>query len=178
MVFEISNVQVTKQVNDFELIPTRISEDFEGEDEQTIGCHEFVGRHTLNIHSISNDGESGGSIVKWGHDNVARSRSENYILHPDLLQVVYFESKKRHLDCHGNFEVMGFTRLKMDCDDDEFLFHAHPWYQGKPWHDWAFVEYTKKDKYGDCFIRYPSLILRFVQLSNMMMRFQLRSGRP
>ena len=75
MVFEIANEQVTKQDNDFTLIPTCVNEEFEGEDEQTIGCRDVFGRCTLNIHSINNDGESGESIVKWGHDNIARSRS-------------------------------------------------------------------------------------------------------
>ena len=79
--------------------------------------------------------------------------------------MIYSESKTRHLGRHGNFEVMGFTRLKIECDDGEFLFRAHPWYQGKPWHDWAFVKYAKEDKHGnDWFIHYPSLTLGFVQL--------------
>ena len=53
----------------------------------------------------------------------------------------------------------------MECDDDHFLFHAHPSYQGKPWYDWTFVEYAEKDKdYNDCSIHYPSLVLGFVQL--------------
>ena len=88
--------------------------------------------------------------------------------------MIYSESKTRHLGRHGNFEVMGFTRLKIECDDGEFLFRAHPWYQGKPWHDWAFVKYAEEDKHGnDCSIDYPSLILGFVQLPEMMMRYQM-----
>jgi hypothetical protein len=167
MVFEIANEQVMKQNNDYERIPNSLPVDFEGEEEQTIGCHDFVGRYTLNIHHINNDGESGRSKIKWCHDNDARSKSGKYSLHSDLLRVVYSEAKKRNLDCHGTFEVMGYTRLKMYCDDDEFLFYAHPWYQGKKWHDWALVEYVEKDRDGnDCFVHYPSLILGFIQFPN------------
>ena len=55
----------------------------------------------------------------------------------------------------------------MYCDDDEFLFHAHPSYQGKPWHDWALVEYVEKNREGnDCFVHYPSLILGFIRFPN------------
>ena len=44
-------------------------------------------------------------------------------------------------------------------------FHAHPSYQGKPWHDWAFVKYTEKDKDDkDAFVHYSSLILGFIHI--------------
>ena len=77
MVFEIANEQVMKHDNDYELIPTHVNDEFEGEHEQRFGCHDFFGRYTLNIHSINSYEESGISIVKWGHDNVARTRSGN-----------------------------------------------------------------------------------------------------
>ena len=80
MIFEIADEKVVKQDNDYEIVPTCVNEEFDGEEEQTIGCHDFVVRYILNMNSINNDGESGDSIVKWGHDNVAKSRSGKYHL--------------------------------------------------------------------------------------------------
>ena len=103
-------------------------------------------------------------MVKWNYNNSLKKQSGNVNLHPELLCVIYRESKRRHLDANGNFEVMGFTKLRTECDKVKCSFHAHPWFQGKSWNDWVLVEYAELDhEEKETFKYYPSMVLGFVQ---------------
>ena len=63
----------------------------------------------------------------------------------------------------GNFEIMGFTRLRTECDDVKCSFHAHSWFQEKCWNDLALVEYMELDGEGkETFKYYPSMVPGFV----------------
>ena len=102
-----------------------------------------------------------------------KKQSGNFNLHPDLLCVIYRESKKHYLHADGNFKVVGFTKLRTEYEDVKCSFHAHPWFQGKSWNDWVLVEYMELDGDGkETFKHYPSMVLGFVQFS-MNMRFPL-----
>ena len=83
-------------------------------------------------------------------------------LHPDLLRVIYRETKTRNL---GNgCMIVGFTEMRTECDKLKCTFHANPWYQGGPWYDWAYVQYLEETSVGNEITRYyPSLVLGFVQ---------------
>ena len=64
MIFKIANERVLQQEDDYEIIPRYCNDENDGEEEETVGLHSFVGKYTINIHLIDNDGESGETIVK------------------------------------------------------------------------------------------------------------------
>ena len=50
----------------------------------------------------------------------------------------------------------------MICAGVHCIFRAHPWFRGKPCHNWAYVEYVDEDSRGKGFRKFfLSLILGF-----------------
>ena len=47
-------------------------------------------------------------MVRWNYQYRLKKQLGRFNLHPDLLHVIYRESKKRCLDEDGNFAIMGF----------------------------------------------------------------------
>ena len=73
-------------------------------------------------------------------------------------------------DAGSEISVVGNTEMKVKCGDMLCTFHAYPMFQGKPWYDWAYVQYVDDDNntLNDDNISssyYPSLILGFIQFS-------------
>ena len=105
-------------------------------------------------------------MAKWNYNNHLKKQSGKFNLYPGLLRVIYRESKKCHLDADGNFEIMGSTKMRTECDDVKCSFHAHSWFQGRSWNDWALLEYMELDhKEKEILTHYPSMVLGFVQFS-------------
>ena len=71
----------------------------------------------------------GVSTVKWNNEHEKKDACPRYKLHPDLLRILYRESKARDL---SNCVISGATEMKMNCDSLDCIFRAPPWVMGKP----------------------------------------------
>ena len=136
MIFEIANDKVTVQDNKYGLVATTSDEDYNFEH------FSFFGNYKLSITHVDDDGDGGESIVKWNNEHKKKEACPRYKLHPDLLRVLYRESKAKNL---SNCVISGATEMKMICAGVHCIFRAHPWFRGKPWHDGAYVEYVHAD---------------------------------
>ena len=129
--------------------------------EEGDNCTLFV-RYELKVTQINNNGETGESGIKWSYENKTKERSTNYQLHPDILRVIFRETKKRNLD-NGSMTI-DFTEMITVCDNMKCISRAHPWYRGGSWYNWVYVQYLEEDGVENEITRYyPSLILGFIQ---------------
>ena len=93
-------------------------------------------------------------------------------LHPDLLRIIYRECSEYQQEngCDGDITVIGYTEMKTMCDDLPCTFHASPNLQGRPWYDWAYVQYDIDSDEDNCSVEgdtstyFPSMVLGFIQL--------------
>ena len=69
MIFEIANERVTQQDNTYEIFHPSNSDDDDKEQEQRVGSHNFVGKHTINIQTINGGGQSSKAVVKRNYNN-------------------------------------------------------------------------------------------------------------
>ena len=59
--------------------------------------------------------------------------------------------------------------MRTKCDKLPCTFHAHPWFGGSPWYDWAYVEFAKEGSNSDVRKKYdPLLILGFICAFGML----------
>ena len=80
------------------------------------------------------------SIVYSGAGVTERRASGRFAFYPDLLRVINREVSARGL---GSCKVIGYIEMRMNCNRLPYIFHAHPWYGGRSWYDWGYVEYVE-----------------------------------
>ena len=162
MIFEIAKEKVRQADEEYEIIGSSLDVQAGGSSEEEGENCALFGRYELQVTHVNDDGETGESIMKWSSDKKNKQKSNKYELHPDLLRVIFRETRKRNLD--NGCTIIGYTEMATSCDDMKCTFRAHPWYQGGPWYDWAYVQFLEQDSVGNEIIQYfPSLILGFIQ---------------
>ena len=139
MIFEIAKEKLHNRDEGYELIGQSLDVVSGGPSKEEGDNCALFGRYGLKITHVNDDGETGESEIKWNWDNKTKKSSSKYDLHPDLLRVIFRETKARHLD--NGCVLVGFTEMRTECDKMKCAFHANPWYQGGPWYDWAYEQY-------------------------------------
>ena len=97
-----------------------------------------------------------------------------YGLHHDFIRILqreyeYMYDKDDDEDSMAPDELHGHTNMTISLDDGRTcIFRAHPNLHGRPWYDWALVEYAvqEKDRGNEHMTMqyYPSKILGFVTI--------------
>ena len=112
MIFEIAKEALQQQEDVYEQVgnpPSDASSDEMGEDTKSI----FVGKYELKINNVNEDGENSDHVLKWSWQNKQKKKDGRYQLHPDLLRVVFQETKRKYLtEC----KMIGFTEMRTVCD--------------------------------------------------------------
>jgi hypothetical protein len=109
-------------------------------------------------------------LEKEHHDK----KVNKYGLHHDFIRILqreyeYMYDKDDDEDSMAPDELQGHTLMTISLDDGRTcIFRAHPNLHGRPWYDWALVEYAmqEKDTGNDhaTMQYYPSKILGFVTI--------------
>jgi hypothetical protein len=101
------------------------------------------------IESINNDTDM---FVSWKYDDKqVKKNNTNYSLDRDLVQVIMriIRNLKDTLIADG-YEIEGYTRLTTTTEDgNRVIYYAHPYFQGRKWHDWAYVHFEEINASGD-----------------------------
>ena len=88
MIFEIANERVLQQEDDYEIIPRYCNDKNDGEEEETVGLHHFVGKYTINIHPLIMMEKVARQLSSGGSYKYGKKISARHHLHPDLLRVI------------------------------------------------------------------------------------------
>ena len=113
---------------------------------------------------MNEDCQRGKYELIWMWKNNIKQKSDKYVLHPDLLREIYRKIQNKNLT---KCKLTGFTKMRTQYNDLPCVFHAHPWFGGGPWYDWAYVELMEDDVDGkEVKMYYPSLILGFIKFTD------------
>ena len=136
MIFELAHERVISIDRQYELIGSVIEDATEEE-------YTLRGKYEFTVKSVNTDGESGECEMKWKSYNKIKIQSNLHNLHPDLIRILFRESSL-HLRENGgdkDITIIGYTEMKKQRNELPCTFHASPSLQGKPWYDWAYVQY-------------------------------------
>jgi len=118
------------------------------------------------IESMNNDTDM---FVSWKYDDKqVKKNNTNYCLDRDLVQVIMRIIRNlKDTVIADVYEIEGYTRLTTTTEDgNRVIYYAHPYFQGRKWHDWAYVHFEEINASGDIMeTYYPSKILGFVTLN-------------
>ena len=93
MIAEIAKEALQREDDKYELVGNNLSSD---DDDEEPNC-ELIGKYKLNVTNVNEDGQSGEYELKWMWKNNVKQKSDNYVLHPDLLRVIFREIGKKIL---------------------------------------------------------------------------------
>ena len=164
MVFELAHERVIGIDSEYEL--TRSLFDITTAEEPPLR-----GQYELTVTSVNTDGESGVCKMTLKNSNKTKKLSNLHNLNQDLMKIIYLESRAHQQENGGDTHITipGCTEMKTMCDGLSCTFHASSIVQGRPWYDWAYVQYANDSDDGTSSSEYDTssyfhlLVLVFVQ---------------
>ena len=121
----------------------------------------FRGKYTLTIGATDHHGR-GKYTVEW--HNPKRDKLSIDVSEVVKIAITKFATK---YDWHGQFSITGYTEMKKKFEDldSPTTFHANELISGKPWYDWAMVQFYEvghEEEDSVC----PAKILGFFQYND------------
>jgi len=128
-----------------------------GKKTDNVDCISTSGCYELRINGVDN------YSVVWNKDNKKKNMQPSYQIDSFLVRMII--QQLTTIDIIYPCTLFGYTEISLTMDEGTCIFRAHPSYRGKPWYDWAYIEFVEEDILGEDEQRlYPSKILGFVEM--------------